>query len=134
MNAKTVTVSRLPEEALNKLDERIGLIWREEVNGELEELIPDEQMTTFNQLLIGYDSAWDEIDRIRKKQETINELYVRTKYKYLEQCEVNDRLRYALENAEWKLEDNRSDLICAVQDTLEIIREALAKGEDQKGE
>jgi len=53
-----VSVSRLPEELIDRLDERIGLIWQEDDDNEL---FSDELMNTFNLLIIGYDSAWDEV-------------------------------------------------------------------------
>lgn len=61
----SVTVARLPEEAITELDERIGELWREEnIDHDNDELISDDMMNTFNLLTIGYDAAWTEVERL----------------------------------------------------------------------
>lgn len=61
----SVTVARLPEEAITELDERIEELWREEnIDHDNDELISDDMMNTFNLLTIGYDAAWTEVERL----------------------------------------------------------------------
>lgn len=76
-----VTISRLTEVEINSLDNRIGELWREDLP-EDEPWISGEMVTIFNKLAIGYDVAFNEVERL---QEEIS------LYKY-----SNEKLRNAL--------------------------------------
>ncbi|MEK3673576.1 hypothetical protein [Paenibacillus sp. FSL R10-2771] len=111
-NQISVKVSRLPEEAITELDERIDELWRDEGGDyETEEYITDDMMTTFNLLTIGYDAAWTEVERLstalEEAQHRIGDLETglrvseRTGMKwYDELAEAQKNYKYAAEASE----------------------------------
>lgn len=101
-----VTVARLPEEAIAELDERIGELWNKEA-GDFEEdteLISDDMMGNFNLLVIGYDAAWSEVERLsaalEEAQQEVEEWQDEAKQWRDDFIEKNNELAEAQQQAE----------------------------------
>ncbi|NQX57524.1 hypothetical protein [Paenibacillus qinlingensis] len=66
MNTLTITISWLPESALDALEDHF-----EELNDE--HLIEDQtQLHTLRSLIMGYRAAWDEIEKRQSKEHLLN--------------------------------------------------------------
>jgi len=108
-----VTVSRLPESAIENLENRLDEL-SHEYDMESSVGLEYKDMRTFQALVIGYHAAWDEIERLLEENKRMKDL-LRDEQQDLASLhskfmEISTQLQHTREELEGERESHQSDI------------------------